>query len=122
MNFLPAEFRAVLLSNRALRFVLLTDFFFLLAELCAVVVLPWWITSRGGVNAIAAFSVTLAVAAFIVAPAVSPFGDRICKGRQITWGLGCLCLVAAMQVGLSFAGVFSLAVLVTLAVVQILAA
>ncbi|MGM9488438.1 MFS transporter [Ideonella sp. YS5] len=122
MNVFPAEIREAFVSNRALRVVLLTDFFFLLSELSAVVILPWWITSRGGAHAIAAFSVTLAIATFFVAPAVSPFGDRICKGRQITWGLGCLCLVAAAQVGLSFAGVFSLPALTTLAVVQVLAA
>ena len=84
---IPAEIREVVRSNRALRFVLLTDFFFLLAELCAVVILPWWITSRGGASAIAAFSATVAVATFFVASAVSPFGDRICKGTQIRRGL-----------------------------------
>jgi hypothetical protein len=59
---------------------------------------------------------TLEAATFIAMPAVSPFGDKLCKGRQITWGLGCLFLVAATQAGLSFAGVFSLAALMALAV------
>jgi MFS family permease len=117
-----AEIHEVLRSHPALRAVLLTDFLVLLAELGAVVILPWWITSSGGAGALVVFGVTLAVATFIAMPAVSPFGDRLCKGRQITWGLGCLCLVAATQAGLSFAGVFSLAALMALAVVQVLAA
>ena len=121
LHVVPAGIREVLLSSRALRVLLLTDFLVLLSELTAMVALPWWITSRGGAHAIAAFSVALAVATFIAAPAVSPFGDRICKGRQITWGLGCLCLIASMQAGLSYAGSFSLAVLIALAVVQVLA-
>lgn len=120
-HLLPADIREVLASHRALRVVLLTDFLVLLAGLSAAVVVPWWITSRGGAPAITAFSVTLAVATFIVVPAVSPFGDRICKGRQVTWGLGGMCLVAAALVALSFAGVFSLAALAALAVVQVVA-
>lgn len=111
-----------LFSNRALRAVVLTDFFVLLSELSAVVILPWWITSRGGAHAITVFSATVAIAAFIAMPAMSPFGDRICKGRQITWGLGCLCLVAAVLAGLSLADTFSLPVLIPLALVQVLAA
>lgn len=92
-----ADVREALRSQPALRAVLLTDFLFLLAELGAVVILPWWITGSGGAGGLVAFGITLAVATFIAMPAVSPFGDRICKGRQITWGLGCLCLVAATQ-------------------------
>jgi MFS family permease len=118
---MPAEVRELLQSHPALRAVLLTDFLIRLAELSALVILPWWITSSGGAPAITAFGVTLAVATFIAAPAVSPFGDRLCKGRQITWGLACLCLVAAVQAGLAFAGVFSLVALIALAVVQVLA-
>lgn len=120
-QLVPAEVRQAWLSNRALRVVLLTDFLVLLSELNAVVILPWWITSSGGAHAIAAFGVTLALATFIVAPAMSPFGDRLCKGRQITWGLACLCAVAAALAALSFAGIFNLAVLAALAVVQVFA-
>jgi MFS family permease len=108
-------------SNRALRVLLLTDLFVLLAELSVAVVLPWWITSTGGAHALAVFSVTLAVATFLIAPTVSPFGDRFCKARQITWGLACLVLVAATQAALSFVGVFSVAALTALAVLQVLA-
>lgn len=117
----PGQIHEVLRSNRPLRVVLLTDFLVRLAELGAMVVLPWWITSSGGAHAIAAFGVTLAVATFIAAPAVSPFGDRICKRRQITGGLACLSLVAAMQLALSLASAFNLAALMMLAVVQVLA-
>lgn len=120
-QLVPADIRDVLISNRALRVLLLTDFFVLLAELSVAVALPWWVTSAGGAHALAVFSVTLAVATFFVAPAVSPFGDRLCKARQITWGLACLLAVAATQAGLSWAGVFSIAALAALAVLQVLA-
>jgi MFS family permease len=121
-QLIPTEMREVVRAHPALRAVLLTDFLVLLAELGAVVILPWWITSSGGAGALVAYGVTLAVATFIAMPVVSPFGDQLCKGRQISWGLGCLCLVAATQAGLSFAGVFSLGALMALAVVQVLAA
>lgn len=119
--FIPAETRAVLAANRALRVLLLTDFLTLLCGLSMAVVLPWWITSSGGAPAMATFSVTLALAAFIVAPALSPFGDRICKGRQISWGLAALCLVATAFAALSCAGVFSVAALAALSILQIVA-
>jgi MFS family permease len=101
--------------------LLLTDFLVVLSESTAVVIVPWWITSSGGIHAIAAFSVALAVFAFIAAPAVSPFGDTICKSKQITWGLVCLSGVAALQVSLAVGGVFSLPTLIALALVHVLA-
>lgn len=118
---LPADLRDTLRANPALRAVLLTDFLALLAELGAVVILPWWLTSRGGAQAVTAFSVTVAIATFFIAPAVSPFGDRGCKGRQITCGLAGLGVVAAALAALSFAGVFSVAGLAALAVLQVVA-
>ena len=77
MTGIPAEIRDTLRANPALRAVLLKDFLVRLAELSALVILPWWITSRGGASALAAFGVTLAIAAFIAAPAVSPFGGTL---------------------------------------------
>lgn len=121
-HLLPADINAAFRSNRALRVVLLTDFLVLLAELSAAVIVPWWITSRGGVAALAAYSVTLAVAAFVVVPAVSPFGDKARKGLQITGGLVGLCAVAAVLAALSFAGIFSVTALAALAVAQVAAA
>lgn len=115
------EPREILFTNPALRAVLLTDFLVLLAELGAVVILPWWITGSGGAEAMVAFGITLAVATFIVMPAASPFGDRFCKGRQITRGLGGLCLVATAQAALSLAGTFNLPALMALAALQVLA-
>lgn len=120
-HLLPADARDALNAHPALRTLLLTDVLALLAELGAAVILPWWITSHGGAAAIAAFSVTVAIAAFVIAPALSPFGDRLCKGRQITRGLAALTVVAALLAGLSFAGVFHVAVLAALAVVQVAA-
>lgn len=56
-------------GHPALRAVLATDFLVLVAELGAVAILPWWITSRGGAGARVAFGITLALASFIVMPA-----------------------------------------------------
>lgn len=117
-----ADLRGVFSSNRALRAVLLTDLLVLVAELAAAVVLPWWITGQGGAHAMAVFSITLALAAFVVAPAVSPWGDKLCKSRQVTWGLAGLGAVAALQAVLSGAGVFNVALLAGLAALQVLAA
>ena len=119
---LSTDIRDTLALHPALRAVLLTDFLVLLSELSVAVILPWWITSQGGAAALAVFSVTLAAAAFVIAPAVSPFGDRLCKGRQITWGLVVLLGVVAGLAALSFAGAFSLSLVAALAVVQVVAA
>ena len=118
---LPHDLHEAFAAHPALRAVLLTDFLVLLSELSVAVILPWWITSQGRAPALAMFSVTLAVAAFFIAPAMSPFGDRLCKGRQITLGLVVLCGVAIALAALSFAGVFSLTAVAALAVVQVLA-
>ena len=104
-----------------MRGVLLTDLLVLLAELGSAVVLPWWITGQGGAPALAVFSVTLAVAAFVVVPAVSPLGDRWCKSRQMTAGLAGLCGVLALMALLSGAGVFDMTLLAALAVAQVFA-
>ena len=58
-----------------------------MAELAACVVIPWWITTQGGISAIAAYGITFAMATLIVVPAVSPFGDRFCKAAQMRYGL-----------------------------------
>lgn len=118
---LTTETSLVLRSSPGLRVLLLTDFLVLLAELGAAVILPWWITSRGGAPAITAFSVTVAVATFFIMPAVSPFGDRVCKGRLLSRGLAGLCAVAALLAAMSFAGLFSLPGLAALAILQVTA-
>lgn len=105
----------------ALCTLLLVDFLVLLGQVSAVVVVSWWFTSNGGVQAVATLGVVVAAAAFIAAPAISPFGERLCKGRQISWGLGGLCLVALLQLGMSLAGQFWLGWLLALSVLQVLA-
>ena len=118
-SLVSADIRDLLASNRALKTILLTDFLVVVSELSATVIIPWWITISGGAKAIAVFSVALAIATFFVAPAVSPFGDRICKSRQISWGLACLCLTTAAQCALSYAGVFHLGLLFAPALAQV---
>jgi hypothetical protein len=120
-DLISPEIRAILTANRPLRTVLLTDFLVVLSELSATVIIPWWIINSGGAPALAAFSAALAIATLFAAPALSPFGDKICKSKQITWGLACVCMVAVAQLMLSFAGVFHLGVLIALALAQVLA-
>jgi len=107
---------------RTLHQLLLVDFLVRLAELVALVVLPWWIARHGSASGLAAYGVVLAIGTFATLPVVAPFGDRICKARQIRWGLACMAAVAATQLVLSLAGVFALAALMALALVQVLAA
>jgi len=86
-RFLPPALLALRSAPATLRRLLLTDLLTLLAELGLAVALPWWINSHGGAPALATFSVALALAGFVIAPAVAPFGDRVCKSRQIRAGL-----------------------------------
>jgi len=102
--------------------LLMADFLVLLAELGLAVVMPWWVHACGGASALAIFGVALALAGFVIAPAVSPFGDRLCKSRQIRRGLAGLCVLTWGLAALSWAGVFSLAVLFGLAIAQAAAA
>jgi MFS family permease len=106
----------------ALRSFLLTDALVQLAELCALVVLPWWVTSRAGASGVAIYGTSLAIAMLLAVPLASPFGDRICKARQIQLGLSAM-LGLAVAYGLVAAlGLFSLPLLIALAAAQALAA
>ena len=71
----------------ALRSFLLTDIVVQLAELSALVVLPWWVTSSAGASGVAIYGTSLAISMLLAVPVASPFGDRICKARQIRYGL-----------------------------------
>ncbi|MCE4555611.1 MFS transporter [Pelomonas cellulosilytica] len=115
---IPAEFLALLRTNPALGRLLAVDVLVLVGELGMAVILPWWITGQGGAAAITTFSVTLAVVGFFIAPAVSPFGDRLCKTCQIRGGLGGLALVAALLTTLSATGAFHVVTLAVLAGLQ----
>ena len=106
----------------ALRGFLLTDALVQLAELCAVVVLPWWITSSAGVSAMATYGAAVAIAMLLAAPLAAPFGDRICKARQIRLGLAAMLAIALALAGVAALNIFSLPLLIALAVAQALAA
>ena len=115
------ELRDLAAASPAFRSLLLTDSCVLLAELCVLVVLPWWVTSSGGVGALAIYSAAAAVAALIVVPVASPFGDRYCKARQIMGGLAALMAIAVALMVVAALGVFSLPLLIFLAVLQVIA-
>ncbi|MES2949674.1 MAG: MFS transporter [Pseudomonadota bacterium] len=104
------------------RSFLLTDALVQLAELFALVILPWWITSSGGVSAVAVYGASLAIAMLLAAPLASPFGDRICKARQIRLGLAAMLAIALALTLVAALGVFNLPLLIALAVLQALAA
>ncbi|CAM4000938.1 MFS transporter [Roseateles saccharophilus] len=91
-----------------------------LAELAAAVVIPWWITTQGGMQAIAAYGMTLAVATLIVVPAAAPFGDRFCKAAQMGWGLAGLASTA-FALAWCAARPFALAPVLGLSVARVLA-
>ena len=114
--------RAVLLMPAALYRFLLTDALVLVAELSALVILPWWITSSAGVSAMAIYGAFVAMAMLLAAPVASPFGDRLCKVRQIRLGLAAMLAIALAFALIAVMGLFSLPLLIALAAAQALAA
>ena len=118
----PVVLRTQLSLPTALRTFFLTDALVLVAELSVLVVLPWWITSSGGVGAVAIYGASVAIAMLLAAPVASPFGDRICKARQITFGLTAMLAIALAYALLAVLGLFSLPLLIALAAAQALAA
>ena len=106
----------------ALRSFLFADALVQLAELRALAILPWWVTSSVGAGGLAHYGVAVAIAMLLAVPVASPFGDRMCKARQIQIGLGAM-LAVALAYGLVAAlGLFSLPLLIALAAAQALAA
>lgn len=105
----------------ALRSFLLTDALVLLAELSALVILPWWVTSNAGASGIAIYGTALAVAMLLAVAVVSPFGDRVCKARQMQWSLAAMLVIALAYGLIAVLGLFSLPLLIALAVGQSLA-
>ena len=106
----------------ALRSFLLTDALVQLAELCALVLLPWWVTNRAGASGVAVYGTSLAIAMLVAVPLASPFGDRICKTRQIQRGLTAMLGIAAAYCLVAVLGLFSLPLLIALAMAQALVA
>jgi MFS family permease len=114
--------RAVLGLPAALRSFLLADALVQLAELSALVILPWWVTSSAGASGVALYGSSLAIAMLVAVPVASPFGDRICKSRQIQLGLTAMLGIALAYGLVAVLGLFSLPLVITLAVAQALAA
>lgn len=108
-------------TQTALRSFLLTDALVQLAELSALVVLSWWVTSNAGAGGLAIYGTSLAVAMLLAVTVASPFGDRICKTRQIRLGLAAMLGVALAYWLIAALGLFSLSLLIALAVAQAVA-
>jgi predicted MFS family arabinose efflux permease len=87
---LPIELRRLFLRVPALRTFFIVDAAVLVCELGVAVVVPWWITAHAGVEAMASYGIAIALGTLLATPALSPFGDRYCKGTQITVGLAVL--------------------------------
>ena len=105
----------------ALRGFLFADALVQLAELSALVILPWWVTSNAGASGLAIYGTSLAVAMLLAVTLASPFGDRICKTRQIRWGLAAMLGIALAYGLVAGLGLFSLPLLIALALAQALA-
>ena len=116
---LRASVRALARSTPGYAALLLVDALVMVSELTLGVILPWWITSRGGAGAVALYSAALAVAMLVAMPLASPFGDRWGKARQIQWGTTVLGAIAAAYVLLAATDTFSLATLVGLGFVHV---
>lgn len=109
-------------TRPALHGFLLTDALVQAAELCALVVLPWWVTSSAGAGSLAIYGTSLAVSMLLAVTLVSPFGDRICKARQIRLGLAAMLGIALAYGVVAALGLFSLPLLIALALAQAVAA
>lgn len=121
-SFFSTLFRDPNTHSAVLRRFLLTDAVVLVAELCALVIVPWWITSSAGLSAVAVYGTSVAIAMLLAAPVASPFGDRICKALQIRLGLAAMLAIAVAFTLVAVLGMFSLPLLIALAVAQALAA
>jgi MFS family permease len=106
----------------ALRSFLWTDTMVQLAELSALVVIPWWVTSSAGTSGVAIYGTSLAIAMLLAVPVASPFGDRICKARQIRYGLTAMLGIALAYGLIAALNLFSLPWLIALAAAQAFAA
>ncbi len=116
-----AAFKELRAKSGVLRTFLLADACIQLAELCAWVVLPWWITSQAGAAALAMYGSTMAVAMLVAAPLAAPWGDRVCKSQQMRLGLVTKMAIAAAMAVVAVTDAFSLVLLLPLAVVQFVA-
>jgi len=87
---LPPDLRRLFLRAPGLGQFMALDALVLLCELGVAVVVPWWITTSAGVEAMAGYGAAMALATLVAAPLLSPFGDRHCKAAQITGGLAVL--------------------------------
>ncbi len=115
------DLRALRAQPAVLRNFLLVDAGVQLASLSAWVVLPWWISSRAGAAALAIYGSAVAATTLLAAPLVAPLGDRVCKTRQMQWSLAVLLAVGAAMAWLAASLGFNLAVLLVLAMVQVVA-
>ncbi len=111
LNAIPPAVASLLVADSLLTF----------NELALAVIVPWWITSTGGVESFAIFSTVIAMATFMAVPVASPFGDRYCKSTQISYGAIALGAVGLALALLSSARHFNLALIVALACVQVAA-
>lgn len=114
-SFVP-DVRALLSAAPALRSFVLCESLLLLAQSGVAVVLPWWLATRGGAAALAAYGVTLALSTIVFVPLVAPFGDRQCKGLQMSRGLIALLAGLAACAGVAATGEFHLPWVIALAV------
>lgn len=99
--------------------LIVVDALLMLSQLTLGVVLPWWITDRGGASTIAIYSAAIAVATLVAMPLASPFGDRYCKALQIRWGTVVLIGSGAALAVLAATNTFDLAMLIALGFVQV---
>lgn len=110
------EVRALLSAAPALRSFVLCESLLLLAQSGVAVVLPWWLATRGGATALAAYGVALALSTIVFVPLAAPFGDRQCKGLQMSRGLVALIAGLAACAGVAATDAFHLPWVIALAV------
>lgn len=96
-------------TTPALRRLLLSELFGLLAASGAQAGIAWWIASGGGAADLVRYGSGAAVMALLAAPLLSPWGDRVPKARLIRGARLVLVLDALALALLAQAGAYHLA-------------
>ncbi|MBV8657453.1 MAG: MFS transporter [Burkholderiales bacterium] len=89
--------------------------------MASAVAVPWWIATTGGAKDLAIYGITLAIVSLLLAPVLSPFGDRFSKRSQIVFGQTALTVPALMLALLASTHQYHIGLLIVAGVMMLMA-
>jgi len=107
--------------GRAYRGLLASDALMVLSIMVGQVALPWWIAREGGAGDLARYGFVVSLASVAAMPLLSPLGDRHEKRRLIMLALAAFAVAAFGMAALATFGHYRIGLLVTLAMVPVMA-